>query len=119
MIGMTDVALLDWLGRTLHASEGQSREDSQELYRLIAARLRGEAQQGQAVAWQYRFRHQLPNGGKCRWHECSEEEAKSLERDVYEVRALYTAPPSAPATLPCDVASSARGGTAMNSTRRA
>ena len=50
MIGMTDVALLDWLGRTLHASEGQSREDSQELYRLIAARLRGEAQAEQAVA---------------------------------------------------------------------
>ena len=52
MIGMTDVALLDWLGRTLHASEGQSREDSQELYRLIAARLRGEAQAEQAVAAQ-------------------------------------------------------------------
>ena len=51
MSGMTDVALLDWLGRTLHASEGQSREDSQELYRLIADRLRGEAQaEQQAVA---------------------------------------------------------------------
>ena len=36
MIGMTDVALLDWLGRTLHASEGQSREDSQEAMQRVS-----------------------------------------------------------------------------------
>ena len=57
MIGMTDVALLDWLGRTLHASEGQSREDSQELYRLIADRLRGEA--AQSPSFDRRFNEML------------------------------------------------------------
>jgi hypothetical protein len=45
---MTDAMLLDWLGRSLGACEGQSRQDSRELYDHIAARLR--EQKGEAVA---------------------------------------------------------------------
>jgi hypothetical protein len=42
--------------------------------------------------YQYRYRHPLPNGGYCNWHECNEREATDyvINRAFeYEVRALY------------------------------
>ena len=46
----------------------------------------------QAVAWQYRFKHKLSNGGYRRWREGDKEYVESLPASSYEWRPLYTRP---------------------------
>jgi hypothetical protein len=62
----------------------------------IAAALSQPAQGGDVVRWEYRYRHTLPNGGKCDWHRCTKEQAERYDADpfsAYETRALAAALP--------------------------